>query len=121
MAKFYGKIGFVKTEDQGDGVWVEKPIEREYVGDVVKNNRRWDTPSDQINDNLNLNNTISIISDDFAINNMSFIKYVEWMGSFWDISTIEIQRPRLILTIGGVYNGSRPDQSSENETSPDIV
>lgn len=119
MAKFYGKIGFVKTSDDGYGVWTPKVIEKEYVGDILKNMRRWDTPSDNINDNLNLNNSISIIADDFALNNCSFIKYVEWMGSLWNISTIEIQRPRLILTIGGVYNGPEPDTESEDESSQD--
>lgn len=120
MAKFYGKIGFIETTDDGYGVWTPKVIERDYIGDVIKNTRRWDNPSDGINDNLNLNNSISIISDDFAIEKASFIKYVEWMGSFWEISSIEIQRPRLILTIGGVYNGPRPDQEPEEATPPAV-
>lgn len=120
MAKFYGKVGFIETIDDGDGVWSPKPIERNYVGDVIKNIRRWDNPSEGINDNLNLNNSISIISDNFAIEKCSFIKYVEWMGSFWEISSIEVQRPRLILSIGGVYNGPRPDQTTENRTPQDV-
>lgn len=119
MAKFYGKIGFVESKDQGDGIWILDVTEREYVGDVIKNTRRWDVSSEKINDNLNLNNSISIISDDFAIEKASFIKYVEWMGSCWDISSIEMQRPRLILTIGGVYNGPRPDEEPEEDTPSD--
>ena len=120
MAKFYGKIGFVKTSGDDYGVWTPEVIEKEYTGDIIKNVRRWEASSENINDNLNLNNSISIIADDFALDNCSFIKYVEWMGSLWNISSIEIQRPRLILTIGGVYNGPEPYTESEEETTQDV-
>lgn len=116
MAKYYGKIGFVKPEESVPGVWVNKVFVRNYTGDLIKNTRRWDVKSDGINDNLNLNNSISIIADDFMLKNASYIRYVEVMGSLWNISTIDIQRPRLILTVGGVYNGPTPDTESENTT-----
>lgn len=122
MTKYYGRIGFVKPEETVPGVWVDVATEREYPGDIIKNVRRWDTRSDGINDNLNLNNSISIIADDFMLENASYIKYVELMGSLWDITTIDIQRPRLTLTIGGVYNGPESEESdteSEDSASPD--
>lgn len=117
MTKYYGKIGFVKSKETVPGVWIDDVIEREYPGDIIKNVRRWDAKSDGINDNLNLNNSISIIADDFMLENASYIKYVELMGSLWDISTIDIQRPRLTLTIGGVYNGPEPESDTESEDS----
>lgn len=124
MTKYYGKIGFIKPEETAPGVWIEKPIEKKYSGDIIKNVRRWDTRSDGINDNLNLNNSISIIADDFILENTSYIKYVELMGSLWDITMIDIQRPRLILTVGGVYNGPEPesefDSGAEDSTPEDI-
>lgn len=116
MTKYYGKIGFVKPEETVPGVWVNKPIEREYPGDLIKNTRRWDVKSDGINNDLNLNNSISIIADDFMLENASYIRYVELMGSLWNITSIDIQRPRLVLTIGGVYNGPEPDTESEDST-----
>lgn len=117
--KFYGRIGFSETKETDVGVWTPIITERIYTGDIIKNNRRWDTNSEGINDNLNVNNSISIIADDFAINNSSFIKYAELMGSLWEISSIEIQRPRLVLTVGGVYNGPTPEQDSEDSTTSD--
>lgn len=122
MTKYYGRIGFVKPEETIPGVWVDKVTERLYSGDIIKNVRRWDTKSDGINDNLNINNSISIIADDFMLENASCIKYVELLGSLWDISSIDIQRPRLILTVGGVYNGPEPesDTGSEDSTAEDV-
>lgn len=104
MAKFFGKIGFVIPINTGDSVYEEEPIERDYYGDVLKNNRKWEN-GDGLNDNINLNNTISILSDAYSNQNFANIRYIVWMGSAWKVTNIEVQRPRLILTIGGVYNG----------------
>ena len=106
MAKFYGIIGFIKTEETSPGVWTENVAERYYYGDVNRNTRRWESSNNQ-NDNLNINNEISIVADPYAIQNFHAIKYAEWMGSLWKINSIDVQYPRLILSIGGVYNGKR--------------
>lgn len=113
MTKYYGNIGFVITKETDPGVYVEKTIDRPYKGDVIRNIRRWDQSSDSINSNLNINNSLSIIADDFVVNNAPYIRYVEWMGGYWSITSIDIQPPRLILEIGGVYN--RPE-SPEDQT-----
>lgn len=107
MAKFYGKIGFAETINSGGGVWKEEITEREYFGDVLKNNRR-NTSGESIIDNLTLNNEISVLADPYADANFQNIKYISWMGSLWKVTNITIQRPRLILSIGGVYNGPTP-------------
>ena len=83
--------------------------EREYYGDIIRNSRRWDQNSGGVNDNLVMNHTISIVADDYANRNLGAMKYVRWRGDRWQISTIEIQRPRIILTLGGVYNGPEPN------------
>jgi hypothetical protein len=36
------------------------------------------------------------------------MRYVEWMNARWKITSIDVKRPRVILTIGGVYNGPIP-------------
>lgn len=109
MARFYGIIGFLRTEEtdpiEHPGVWEEVLTERPYYGDVMRNTRRWDQNSNSTNDNLVINNTISIVADSFAERYMGAMKYVIWHGDRWVITNIEIQRPRLILTIGGLYNG----------------
>lgn len=104
MAKFYGIIGYSVTEETSPGVWTESITERNYYGDVIRNTRRWQ-PGEGLNDNLTINNIISIVADPFAYQHFHAIRYIKWMEASWKIDNIEVQRPRLILTIGGVYNG----------------
>lgn len=103
MAKFSGIVGFDMSKETSPGVWTEEIVERSYKGDVIKNFIRWEN-GQQLNDNLNLNNSISIVADAFAFEHIGVIRYVKWMGSVWKVTGIDVQRPRLVLTIGGVYN-----------------
>lgn len=119
MAKFFGKVGYVIPTETAPGVWVEKAHERSYRGDIVRNNYRWDN-AETLNDNFTISNTISIVADTFAFDNLPAIKYVEWMGHPWKVTSVEIQRPRLNLTIGGVYNGPRPRNSESCEAPQDF-
>lgn len=105
MAKFFGKVGFVKTVETKPGVWTEVAEEREYYGDVVRHSRRWDSPT-QANDNLTLSNEINILADEYVFDNFEFLRYVEYMGALWCVNYIEVNRPRIRLTLGGRYNGS---------------
>lgn len=101
MGKFYGKIGYTETIETVPGVWTEGITERDYFGDVIKISRRWQ-PGENLNDNLTVRNEISIIADPFAYENFHNMRYIKWMGTAWKITNIDIQRPRVILTIGGV-------------------
>lgn len=103
MSKFYGAIGYAVKAEVRPGVWAEKITSRDYSGDVIKNTRQYQT-SDTLNDNLNISNEISIVADPFAYENFHSIRYVKFMGAKWKISNVEVQYPRLILTVGGVYN-----------------
>ena len=102
MAKFYGAIGYAKTVETMPGVWTEQITERNYYGDVIRNSRRLQ-PSDKVNDDININNQISIVADPYAINNFHSMRYAEFMGAKWKISDVEVQYPRLLLTLGGLY------------------
>lgn len=104
MAKFYGPVGYCQTTETAPGVWEEKPTERNYFGDVLKISKRW-VPGENLNDDLTISNKISILADPYAIENFQYIRYIKWMGASWKVNDVEVQRPRLILTIGGVYNG----------------
>lgn len=110
MAKFYGLIGYVETSETSPGVYEELTTEKTYFGDVIKNTRRLEV-GEGVNDNVNVNNMISIVADPFANQNFHSIRYVKWMGALWKITNVEVQRPRLILTIGGVYNGQSTSSS----------
>ena len=104
MAKFYGKIGYAVTTETEPGVWVEQITERSYYGDVIRNVRKLQT-SDQVNDDINISNEISIVADPFAYQNFHSMRYVEYMGTRGKVQSVEVSYPRLILGVGGVYNG----------------
>lgn len=101
--KFSGKIGFVTTVEIYPGVWEEQPIERQYFGDVTRNLRKIQGNS-KVNSDINISNEISIVADPFANENFHNMRFVEFMGAKWKIESVEVQYPRLILFIGGVYN-----------------
>lgn len=104
MAKFYGRIGYSTNEETAPGIWEEVIIERNYSGDILKNTSRWQE-GNTLNDNLEINNRISIIADQFATRNLGSMRYVDWMGALWKVKDVEVLSPRLIISIGGVYNG----------------
>lgn len=106
MAKFYGAIGYAVTEETKPGVWKEQITERMYSGDLTRNTRKLQS-TDQLNDDINVANEVSIVADPFANENFHSMKYVEFMGAKWKITSVEVQYPRLILTVGGVYNGEQ--------------
>lgn len=106
MAKFYGSIGYAETVETKPGVWEEVITERKYFGDIIRNSRRLQT-ADKLNDDITVSNEISIVADPFANMNFHLMRYVEFMGAKWKISNVDVQYPRLILTIGGLYNGEQ--------------
>lgn len=105
MSKWFGKIGYAVTGETEPGVWEDTIIEKDYYGDLISDRRKRQS-SGNVNDNINLANVISIIADPFAIENCSHMAYAEIMGAKWKITDVEVQYPKLILTIGGVYNGN---------------
>ena len=104
MAKYYGLIGYAETVETAPGVWKEQITERVYYGDVIRNSRRLQS-TEHLNDDINISNQISIVADPYAINNFHSMRYAEFMDAKWKVSDIEVQYPRLLLTLGGVYNG----------------
>ena len=104
MARWYGKVGYATTVETVPGVHEEQITERSYYGDVNRNTRRLES-SGNLNDNVNVANEISIVSDAYAELNFHAMRYVEFMGARWKITNVQVQRPRLILQLGGVYNG----------------
>jgi hypothetical protein len=105
MAKFYGPIGYAESVEKSPGVFMDEVTVRNYSGDLLSNNSRWSSSSESTNDDLNISNRISILADPYAYQNFHSMKYVEFMGTKWKINSVEVQYPRLILSIGGVYNG----------------
>nr|DAV26744.1 MAG TPA: hypothetical protein [Caudoviricetes sp.] len=106
MAKFYGVIGYAVTKETAPGVWTEEIAEQSYYGDLTRNMRRLQDSGD-LNDDINVANEISIVADPYANANFHSMRYVAFMGAKWKIIKVEVQYPRLILTLGGVYNGKQ--------------
>lgn len=102
--KYAGEIGFGVSSEVRPSVWQETIVTRRYKGDVNRVSRRLQSV-DKINDDIVISNEIEIFADAFAYENFQNIKYVTWMGTKWAVNTITVEHPRLILEIGGVYNG----------------
>ncbi len=103
MAKFHGVIGYIEVAETAPGVYSESVTERNCSGDILRNTRRWEG-SERVNDTLIFDGRFSIIADEFAISNVQKMRYIKILGSLWKIISFEIERPRIILTVGGVYN-----------------
>ena len=108
MAKFYGSVGYGVSEEKAAGVWEDVIVERKYYGDVVKNTRKLES-GEYLNSDLTVSNSISIVADAYANEHFFAIRYIEWAGTLWTVSDVEVQSPRLLLRLGGKYNGQRPE------------
>ena len=106
MAKFHGVIGFGESVETAPGVWKDIPVEREYYGDVVRNSRRLDN-GDKVNNDISVGNSISIVADAYAGAHFFAMRYIRWAGVFWTVENVDVESPRLILRLGGVYNGPK--------------
>ena len=106
MAKFSGKIGYVMTVDNGHGVWNSSTIEKHHYGDILKDSVNFRSGEFQsTNDNVTISNRVSILATPFSMENFQYMKYAVILGTKWKITNIEIKYPRLILTLGDIYNG----------------
>lgn len=106
--RFFGPVGYGESSETlpGSGVWEDVITERNYTGDILRNNKRYDQSNDVIDD-FAINNSISIVTDAYALNHFFNIKYVKWQDVYWKVTSVEVKPPRLLLTIGSVYNGPK--------------
>lgn len=116
MARFFGVIGFkLEDEETSPGVWKEVVVEHNYYGDILRNAREFNG-DDKVNPDVSISNSISIVADEFANENISAMRYVSWRGLLHSITNVEVQHPRLLLRLGGVYRGARPTLDPSPET-----
>ena len=109
MAKFYGAVGYADTVETDPiahpGVYEEVITERFYYGDILRNTRRLEGVASQLNDNINISNSFSIVADPYAMDHFHNIRYVSWMGAKWKVSSVDASTsPRLVLEVSGIYN-----------------
>lgn len=117
MAKFFGKLGFEILTESRPSTWIPTIQEKTYVGDLTRNYRKLEN-GDGINDNIDISNDISIVADPYAVSHIHDLRYVLWQGGYWKVSSVSVEFPRIVLSIGGVYNGPRfkPEPESESGT-----
>jgi hypothetical protein len=107
MARFFGRIGYAEPVETAPGVHVDEIVEREYFGDVIRDARNL-REGENLNPDLSVQNSITIVADAYANEHFFAIRYVEWAGALWTVSSVEVQSPRLLLRLGEVYNGPTP-------------
>jgi hypothetical protein len=107
MARFFGRIGYGETVEAEPGVWSDDIVEYSYFGDVIRNARNL-KEGENLNADLSVQNSVSIVADAYANDHFFAIRYVEWAGALWTVSSVEVQSPRLLLRLGEVYNGPTP-------------
>lgn len=104
MAKFFGEIGYGETVQTAPGVWEDVITEKSYFGDVIRNSRQL-RDGEKVNDDLTVGNSISIVADAYANTHFFAIRYIRWAGALWKVANVDVESPRLVLRLGGVYNG----------------
>lgn len=104
MARYCGMVGFSSSAETTPGVWEEVITERKYIGDVTKDFRKSQS-TDKIVKDVTIGNLFSIVADPFAFENFQFIKYIKYLGIAWTVESVEVQYPRLIISVGGRWNG----------------
>lgn len=106
MAKFYGKIGYGISTQTAPGVWEDVIVEQPYYGNVIRNSRGV-REGDKVNNDLTVGNSISLVADAYANEHFFAIRYIEWAGALWVVGDVVVESPRLILRLGGIYNGPK--------------
>ena len=112
MAKYFGKVGYAIDQETKPGVYEQVITEKDYCGEDTRSISRWKTNT-QLNDNVDIDKQISILADPFAMNNFMNIRYITAYGKCWKVNSVEVKYPRLILSIGGLYNGRAENRRSE--------
>jgi hypothetical protein len=103
MAKFTGKVGFIEFVESEPGLFRPVVIEKSFSGDLLLDRRGWKA-SEHTSGDVFVSNRISLLANADLVNNLANIKYVIFMGVKWKVATFEILLPRVILTLGEVYN-----------------
>ena len=109
MAKYYGRIGFGTTYENVRGIYGEEIVYRYYSGDVIRNNRKLLT-EEKVNPDLSVSNEISILADPYAVQNFHSIRCAEYLNSKWTVTNVRVEYPRLVLSLGSIYNETDIDR-----------
>lgn len=101
--KFYGPLGFAEPVEGPVGVFIDEITEYNYYGDVIRivNHTQG---AEKVNDDIKMNNQISVLVDPYALENFANLRYITFNNSKWEVSAVELAYPRLIISFGGLYH-----------------
>jgi hypothetical protein len=112
MTRFRDKVGYVSQGSLVDGVQEVIVTERVYKGEVLEATSSLQD-GEKVNDDIRLQDRISVLADAYGLENFSRIKFVVRMGIPWIAQTVRVERPRIIISLGGVYHGPRATAPEE--------
>lgn len=99
-------LGFSeKNKEVRPGVWKMQPEEVTHRAKLLTYNKDYDS-GEEVNDDLKLRNRYEIVMKDKKLDYQD-MRYVIVKGTKWKVSALEFLEVRIIITLGGVYNGGQ--------------
>lgn len=114
--KWYGQIAYRDTVEVEPGVWEDTVTLVDKYGDLLRNSKS-NQQGNSINDNITVSNQISVVADPYLLESFHKIIYITFMGAKWRINSVEVQYPRLLITLGSLY--LEDEEEPEPEEDPD--
>ena len=104
MTKFRGSIGTNRgPEETSPGIFEPIIEEFEVTGEIRNIGARW--PRHEQGDSVSARHVLSIVTPESSIIDFTEVVYVIWQTRKWSVVSIEYKRPRVELSLGGLYNG----------------
>jgi hypothetical protein len=103
MSKFWGPIGINRGfQETGPGI-IDNVIEEVYVKGEIRNVKAsWSQQT--MNDTLQARHLLSVVTPEDSEIDFNEVVYIVWQGHKWAVTSIQYNRPRVELTLGGLYN-----------------
>lgn len=103
--KFSGKAGFrIDDVEIEPGVYKPQVVVKAIKGSVVSNSYQHQNSDKSTIDNVRITNQLSIVANQFLNKHITNLMYVEFQGVKWKVESFDIQPPRVVVSLGGVYN-----------------
>lgn len=114
--KYSGMAGVVEDSIEiSPGIWKPAGVrEIKATGDFVSSRKEFSVRSDSTNDDVTMSNTISIVMSKDLFNNLSNLRYLTVNGARYKVTSFEINRPRIVITLGGLWNGDVPGEETKS-------
>ncbi len=104
MTRFRGSIGINRgSVETSPGIFEPSIEELEVTGEMRNPSARW--PAHQQGGSVSARHALSIVTPEDSIVDYTEVVYVIWQSQKWSVVSIQYKRPRIELTLGGLYNG----------------